>query len=217
MNKAVLAAFRTEQNGVLMTNWQPYRIAMSDATGNHIQNNSWSNRRDKDEAVMVYQWGLWPDEPAWKLDVEMTRTSGFKDDETWTVQNLPVKPGTQQDLYNYTRNSRTNSAFAETTLNGVHLMIYPAVQFTDQNFGNGQKMGGIRLQVDPEPDTLQMRMGIGSLTDEQGHNLQSWGPNGGGGSESIQIQDLRNAKMLNVTIAIHKSRFVEFTVKPVKQ
>ena len=217
MNKAVLAAFRTEQNGMLMTNWQPYRIAMSDATGNHIQNNSWSNRRDKDEAVMVYQWGLWPDEPAWKLDVEMTRTSGFKDDETWTVQNLPVKPGTQQDLYNYTRNSRTNSAFAETTLNGVHLMIYPAVQFTDQNLGNGQKMGGIRLQVDPEPDTLQMRMGIGSLTDEQGHNLQSWGPNGGGGSESIQIQDLRNAKMLNVTIAIHKSRFVEFTVKPVKQ
>ena len=62
-----------------------------------------------------------------------------------------------------------------------------------------------------------MRMGIGSLTDEQGRNLQHWGPNGGGGTESIQIQDLRNAKTLNVTIAIHKSRFVEFTVKPAKQ
>ena len=78
-------------------------------------------------------------------------------------------------------------------------------------------MGGIRLQVDPEPETLQMRLGVGSLTDEQGHDVRYWGPNGGGGSETIQIQDLRNAKTLNVTIAIHKSRFLEFTVKPVKQ
>jgi hypothetical protein len=216
INKAVLAAFRTEQNGVVMTNWQPYRISMTDATGNRIQNNSWSNRRDKDEAVMVYQWGLWPDEPAWKLNVAMTRTSGFKDDEVWTVKDLPMKTGSQQELYNYGGNNRTAGAFAETTLNGVHMKIFPAVQFTNLNMGNGQKMGGIRLQVDPEPDTLQMRMGVGSLTDEQGRSVQFWGPNGGGGTESIQIQDLRNAKTLNVTIAIHKSRFVEFTVKPTK-
>ncbi len=223
MNKAVLAAFRTEQKGVVMTNWQPYRITMSDATGNQIQNSSWSNRRENDEAVMVYQWGLWPGEPAWKLNVEMTRTSGFKDDELWTVQNLPLHPGSQQDLYNYNfrRNGRTiaetPAAFAETTLNGVHLKIFPAIQFTDLSFGNGQKSGGIRLQVDPDPQDLQMRMGIGSLTDEQGHEIQHWGPNGGGGTETIQIQNLRNAKSLNVSIAIHKSRFVEFTVKPTKQ
>jgi hypothetical protein len=217
MNKAVLAAFRTEQKGVVMTNWQPYRITTSDATGNHIQNNSWSNRRDNDEAVMVYQWGLWPDEPAWKLNVEMTRTSGFNDDEEWTVQNLPLHTGSQMDLYNYQRNSRTNGAFAETTLNGVHLKIFPAIQFTDLNYGNGQKSGGVRLQVDPDPETLQMRMSLASLTDEQGHELQYWGPNGGGGTASIQIQNLRNAKSLNVTIAIHKSRFVEFMVKPTKQ
>ena len=217
MDKAVLAAFRTEQKGVVMTNWQPYRIAMSDATGNQIENNSWSNTRTNDEAVMTYQWGLWPDEPAWKLNVEMTRTSGFNDDEVWTVQNLPVHPGSQMDLYNYQRNNRTNAAFAETTLNGIHLKIFPAIQFTDQNFAPGQKSGGFRLQVDPEPETMQMRMSLAKLTDEQGHDLQSWGPNGGGGSAAFQIQNLRNAKSLNVTIAMHKSRFVDFTVKPAKQ
>jgi len=31
------------------------------------------------------------------------------------------------------------------------------------------------------------------------------------------MQNLRNAKTLNLTIAVHKSRFVEFTVKPSKQ
>jgi hypothetical protein len=216
MDKAVLAAFRTEQKGVVMTNWQPYHIEMSDATGNQIGNSSWSNTRENDEAVMKYQWGLWPDEPAWKLNVEMTRTSGFKDDEEWTVQNLPVNRGSQMDLYNYRRNSRTNAAFAETTLNGVHLKIFPAIRFTDLNLVSGQSSGGIRLQVDPDPESLQMRMSLASLTDEQAHDLQYWGPNGGGGSDVFQMPNLRNAKSLNVTIAVHKSRFVEFTVKPAK-
>jgi len=217
MNKAVLAAFRTEQKGMVMTNWQPYHIEMSDATGNQIGNNSWSNTRENDEAVMTYQWGLWPDEPAWKLSVEMTRTSGFKDDEEWTVQNLPMHPGATRDLNNYGRNNRTNGAFAETTLNGIHLRIFPAIQFTNQNNGNGQKTGGFRIQVDPDLQTMQMHMSLARATDEQGHELQGRGFVGDRVNYSFRVGNLRNAKTLNVTIAVHKSRFVEFTVKPTKQ
>ena len=141
MNKAVLAAFHTVQKGVVVTNWQPVRIETSDATGNHIQNNSWSNSRDDNgDATMTYQWGLWPDESPWKLRVEMSRTSGFNDDEMWTVQNVPVNPGSWQSLWNNNgRNNRTNTAFAEATLNGVHLKLFPAIQITDQNSGNGQR------------------------------------------------------------------------------
>ena len=39
MNKSVLAAFSTEQKGVVVTNWQPVEIETSDATGNHVRNN----------------------------------------------------------------------------------------------------------------------------------------------------------------------------------
>ena len=42
---------------------------------------------------MTYQWGLWPDVSPWKLRVEMSQTSGFNDDELWTVTNVPVNPG----------------------------------------------------------------------------------------------------------------------------
>jgi hypothetical protein len=217
MSKAVSTAFHTEQKGVVVTNWQPVRIETSDATGNHIFNNSWSNSRDDNgDATMTYQWGLWPDEPAWKLRVEMSRTSGFNDDEIWSVTNVPINPGSQQDLWNYggRRQSRTNSPFTETTLNGFHLKLYPAIQFTDQNF-NGQKQGGFRIDADPVPEG--MRLTIVSATDEQGHKLQSWNAGyGNGGNYTIQLQNLRNAKSLNVTIALHKSRFVEFTVKPQK-
>jgi hypothetical protein len=215
LNKAVLAAFHTEQKGVVATNWQPVRIETSDATGNHVVNNSWSNSREENgDATMTYQWGLWPDEAAWKLRVEMSRTSGFNDGETWTVTNVPVQAGSQQDLYNYnSRNNRTNAAFAETTLNGVHLKLYPAIQITDQNFGDGQRQGGIRVTTEPDlPDGYRLSI---LATDEQGRALQGWGPNGGGGNYTEQIQNLR-AKALTITIALHKSRFVEFTVKPEK-
>jgi len=40
MNKAVIAAFHTEQKGVTATNWQPMRIETSDAAGNQIKNSS---------------------------------------------------------------------------------------------------------------------------------------------------------------------------------
>ena len=217
-NKAVAVAFHCEQKGVTVTNWQPLRIETSDAMGNQVQNNSWSNSRDENgDAKMTYQYGLWPREP-WKLRVEMSRTSGFHDDELWTVENIQVTSGRQMDFWNYGHNNghaRTNAPFAETTLNGFHLKLYPAVQFTDANWGNGEKPGGFHVEVDPQPPD-GYRMTLAKGTDEKGRAIETWGPSWGGGSYGFQFQNLRNAKLLNVTIALHKSRFVEFTVKPAK-
>jgi hypothetical protein len=112
------------------------------------------------------------------------------------------------------RGSRTNAAVAETTLNGIHLKLFPAIQVTDQNSGNGQRQGGIRVTSKPDlPDGYRLSI---LATDEQGRALQGWGPNGGGGNYTEQIQNLRT-KVLTITVALHKSRFVEFTVKPAKQ
>jgi hypothetical protein len=217
-NKAVLVAFHTEQKSVVVTNWQPIRIETSDATGNHAVNNSWSSGRDENgDATMTYQWGLWPDEPAWKLRVEFSKQSDFGTDEVWTVQDVPVKPGSQQDMWNYNgQNNRATPAFAETDLNGFHLKLFPVIQFTDQNSGNNGKPGGFRIQSDQPLDGMQMT--LVKATDEQGRDVQSYSGQGWGGNDrQLQFQNLRNAKTLTLTIAVHKSRFVEFTVKPTKQ
>ena len=216
VNKAVRAVFHTEQNGVTVTNWDPVQITTSDATGNHLGINSWSNHREAEDAVMTYQYGLWPNEPAWKFRVEMSRTSGFNADETWTVTNIPVQGGSQQDMWNYNQTGRRNAnpPVAETTLNGIHLKILPALQWTDQNQG-GQKPGGFRLLADPDPAAEQMRFTL-DITDDRGRSVQTMGTSAGGNYYSFQLMDLRRTKTLNVTLALHKSRFVEFTVKPQK-
>jgi hypothetical protein len=145
----------------------------------------------------------------------MSRTAGFSNDEVWSVTNLPVNPGSQQDLWNFGNgNRRTPPAFAETALNGIHLKIYPAIQFTNMNYGSGEKPGGFRVQADETLDGMQLT--LATATDENGRPIPFYGGSGGGGnSRQIQLQNLRNAKFLNVTVALHKSRFVEFTVKPV--
>jgi hypothetical protein len=212
MNRSVLAAFQIQQNGKTATNWQPAQVETSDATGNHILgwcNSHWEN----DEEVTLYQWGLWPDEPAWKLRVEFSRTSGFTDNELWTVQDIPVQPGRMQDFWNYGGRNRMNSAFAETTLNGIHLKLFPARQFTDISPGS-QPQGGFRIQTDQPADG--MRMTLIKVTDGQGHDIQTWNWGGGGTDYRFGLRELGNAKSFNLTLALHRSRFVEFTAKPTK-
>ena len=116
VNKGVQAVFQVQRNGKAAGNWQPVSVETSDATGNHVS--GWCNTQmNGDEDTTTYQWGLWPDEPAWKIKFEFSQQSDFAANELWTVQNIPMKPGRQQDFWNYNnlnRRSGTNSVFAET-------------------------------------------------------------------------------------------------------
>jgi hypothetical protein len=195
-------------------------VVTSDATGNSLQ--GWINdlRQNGQPTGYYYQEGLWPDEPAWKLRVEFSRASGFSDDEVWAVTNVPVQPGTQQDVQN-AWNSNWNSpgkskpAFAETTVNGIRLKLFSAIQYQDQNNGGGQSVS-FSLKADPDPESSGLRLTVLKATDDQGHDLQNRGSSWGGGNYQYQYANARNVKALNLTIVIHKSRYVEFTVKPEK-
>jgi len=231
MNKGVQAVLHIERGGKPVANWEPVSVVTSDATGNESRTiqigqngwqNGWANNSWQDgDDTFIYQWGLWADEPAWKIKFEFSQQSDFSSDEQWTVQNIPLQPGRQQDFYNYGgRNNTTNAAFAETDLNGVHLKVFPAKQFNDLNFGNGQLNGGFQIQATPQlpPD---MRLTLAKLTDDQGQDIQYYSSgtmlgNGKSATYGYQLQNIAGATNLNLTLALHKSRFVEFTAKPEK-
>lgn len=216
MNKAVQAVFHVERNGKPVTDWQPVTAEMSDATGNDIH--AWVSRNDwqnGDDAV-TFQNALWPNEKAWKMRLEFSQQSDFADSEIWKVQSIPVQPGRRQDFWNYNRIARTNTPVAETDMNGFHLRIFPAKEFTDAP-PNSQPDGGIIVESTPRlPEGMHLT--VAKLTDEQGNNVGSW-TGGWNGSEKaafyqISLQDVAGAKSLNLQLAVHKSRYVEFTAKP---
>jgi hypothetical protein len=212
MNKGVQVAFDVQQNGHAATNWQPVQMETSDATGNHA-NGYVNTTAQNGEPMTFYQYGLWPDEPAWKLRVEFSRTSGFKDDELWTIQNIPVADGKMQDFWNNYGRNRNDPAFAETTLGDTHLKIFSVKHFTDQPSGS-QSQGGVQIQTDKPLDGA--RMTIVKVTDDQGRDIQSWNWGWGGTYYTFGLRELNGARFLNLTIALHKSRFVEFVAKPMK-
>ncbi len=218
MNKGVQAAFQVARNGQTMTNWQPVAVETTDATGNRVDgqiaNNAWQGNDD----TVVYQFGLWPDEPAWKMRFEFSQQSNFAPEELWAVPGVPVGPGKMNDFWNFfnRRSSQTNTPFAESDLNGYHLKVFAAKQFTDMP-PNGQPQGGLIIQVTPKlPDT--MRLTIAKLTDDQTNDIGFWENTQnfmrGMTVDQCQLRDIDGVTNLNLTIALHKSRFVEFTAKP---
>ena len=64
-------------------------------------------------------------------------------------------------------------------------------------------------------------MTVVKLTDDQGQDVQNYnsGSSGNGTSSTygFQLQNIAGATNFNLTIALHKSRFVEFTAKPTKE
>jgi hypothetical protein len=218
MNKAVQATFHIERDGKPVTNWQPVTITTTDATGNQVSGyanrNEWQNGDD----VVTYQYGLWPDETAWKTRLEFSQQSDFAASELWNVQDVPVVPGKQQEMYNYNpRRANTNSVYAEKDMNGFHLKLFPAKDFTDAG-NNNWMQGGLFIQVNPDLSE-GWRMTV-KVTDNQNNEVQSsdYGNsrNNNVSNYRYRLQDVAGLTNLNVSVALHKSRFVEFTAKPEK-
>lgn len=217
-NKGVEAVFHVERNGQPVTDWQPVSVETTDTTGNRVNGGISQNNWQGNDDTVIYQYALWPDEPAWKIKFEFSQQSNFAANELWTVRNLPVQPGRMRDSWNITRNSRTNIAFAQAELNGFHLAVFPAKQFTDMP-PNAQPQGAFFVQTTPRLPG-GMRLTIAKLTDEQGNDISFWNGGWSGNRDSafyqFSLRDVAGAKSLNLTLALHKSRFVEFTAKPEK-
>ena len=266
MNKGVQVAFHVERDGKRVTNWQPASVETTDATGNRTAINYGPNGNQVqwsgDEGTFTYQYGLWPDESAWKVRLEMTQNSDFSSDEQWTVQNIPVVLGSQQSFNGIigargglvvrtgaiVRNNPTGGSnppdaptpCAEADLGGHHIKVFPAMQFTNVP-PNYPMQGGLTIQIQPAlmnngmrvingANGTQladdgMRLTLAKVTDGQGGEItpmnSGTSTSGMGGANStstlrFNLRDIAGVTNLNATIAMHKNRFFEFTVKPEK-
>ena len=268
INKGVQVAYRVERDGKPVTNWTPASVETTDATGNRTAINYGPNGNQAqwngDEATLTLQNGLWPDEPAWKLRLEMTQSSDFSSDEQWTAENIPVVLGSQQSFNGLAgmRGGRgvalgtanppaTPVPFAEADLNGHHIKIFPAVQFTNLPMRPANlpanvvftqpQQTGLMIQIQPavmnygvrpmngvnrtQTTDDGVRLALAKVTDGQGGDIASYNSGssstGMGGADSTStfrytLRDTGGVTNITATIALHKNRFFEFTVKPEK-
>ena len=265
VNQCVHLNFDFRQNGQSTTNWDPWPVQTTDASGNWSRGliyayptngvrQIWgrmingANIPPPDHYGMdgyYFQPGLWPNQP-WKVRLEFIQGSGFSDDEMVTFTNVPVKPGTQQDMDDewtawdvvkpkpplfipdstditpdtpQLDDEDTNFPFKiiRATVKGVHLKLLPPLMFTNENSSDHSKDISIIIGADPNFNPKGMNLTVVSATDDQGRDLWSFETPAWAGHYSIEFARVHDdIKSLNLTLALHKSRFVEFTVMPAK-
>ena len=83
----------------------------------------------------------------------------------------------------------------------------------------GEKHLGVLIYADPEEEARAMNLTLLQATDENGQDVATPFRNGGGwaGHFGLDFPNPRVVKALSLKLALHKSRFVEFTVTPSKQ
>jgi hypothetical protein len=241
-NQCVHLNFNFRENGQSTTHWDPWPVQTTDAVGNWSRGliyayptngvrRIWGRMKNGSYIPppehygmdgYFYRPGLWPDESAWKVRLEFIRHSGFSDDEIVTFTNIPVKSGSQQDWddeWSAWDIGKTNFSFTITpgTVNGAHLKLLPPLLVVNR-WQSSQKDISIIIGAEPGFNPKDMNLTVVTATDDQGRELWSPGRSPWAGHYSIEFGNVHDdIKSLNLKLALHKSRFVEFTVKPTKQ
>lgn len=226
-NQGVRIALGFQQGGHSATDWIPRMVKTSDPFGNVIE----SAISDYPEGGVFepppnssatdgyyYRRGLWPGPWPWKVRLEFTRTSGFKTDEILTFTNVPVRFGSQQDADDEWTwdQSKTNFTFITATASGVQVkllepLLYPAKILNDEMHLR------VMLYTDPTPRVQDLRLTLMEATDEGGRPVSSPFSPAWAGHFDLDFPRSNEIKSLNLKLALHKSRYVDFTVKPSKQ
>lgn len=206
--------FRVSQKGEVSDQWQPVRVELSDATGNHAASDSMfgvdyskSSPLRSHEQVFVMDRSLWPDGSAWKCRVEFSRkdTAQFRADELWTIRGMK----------NPTDDGR-NEINATNRIQGVEVRFRGLVGKQGQlrsYFPMFRSTSNIEIEVPDLPHGV--RLNLVRVKDDHGREVKCQPLAYGAGRYAFGIEFPNNAETVDVTLAIHKSRFVGYLAKPV--
>ena len=130
--------------------------------------------------------------------------------------HLPVREGTKEEYDNEEWSwepGQTDHSIGNYTLNGIKLKLFPPLLVPDPDH-SGQKRLHVLMRANPDP--REYRMTLLEATNEEGRKL--WAPFVTAWYNcTMEFPSVGEVKTLNLKFALHRSRFVTFTVKPNRQ
>ena len=200
------ARMRVQQNGVPTANWSPASVVAIDSTGAKISSHSWSSGSANEIETLHFQPLLWPSE-TYKIRFELSRkpTVNFATNETWTVRGVAVP---------------TNGGF--TLVNTQRNLGAFSIQFHGLNSPSGQPPwdklygGEASLGFTVTPPPKEHRFTLVRITDDRGRVVETSGFGSSDTKYGLGIRAKTNAQFIDFTVALHRSRFVEFNARPAR-
>jgi hypothetical protein len=184
--------------------WGVAGMEATDSTGHRLFSQSWSGGTEKGLEKFECQPVLWPRE-TYRLRFEFSRKGEalFETNEVWTIPDVAVPTNGGFTLGNTQWNA---GAFA--------------VRFHGLNSKDGQPpwprnySGEASLGFAVQPAPAGFRFNLISVTDQAGRKVELSGSSYSNTNYGFGLRLKDNARAINVTVALHRSRFVEFTAQP---
>lgn len=195
-NHSAFARLHFSRDGRKLEEWSSPKVELSDATGNTLTSSSWSGGWQGEDYELQVQGTLWPDEQAWKMRFELSRTTNFTSAELCTFRGIPVGATNLTNVAAF----RTNVQGATVSIESVSLR--PQYQTTHE------------LVVRVRPDRPDYRLTLVGVQDDAGRAARQQGTTWGNGEYKYSLNVHTNAGTLDVTVALHQSRYAEFLAPP---
>lgn len=191
--------FDIREAGQRSTNWVSYHVQhIEDAHGNRSDGNHWTHGWDGDESYIQFaRWPLPAGTGAWKLRVEFIRQGGFGPEHLWEWNGLPV--GTVR------RRDEQDAIGLEVERMGRRIIL----QSVHQSSGKSLE---VEVRVVPPLDGDRLR--LIRAVDSKGHSLKSRGWSGSADRLTFRFEGDEGIETIDLEMAIHPSRFVEFMAEP---
>lgn len=201
------ASFRVAEAGRPSDGWTVAGLTLSDATGNMVEPDASSQYQHEGQAHFALQGGLCIEEPAWKMRVEFARQKGFQPGELWTVRDVPI-----------TRRGTPADPSARFTRHGVTLRLLGITAAGAQPPPDGVIMGdGTTVYVQAPSSIEGLQFTLVRAADDQGRSVAGTRSIvSGSGVHGFGLQAARDARALDLTFALQRSRFAEFVARPTR-
>jgi hypothetical protein len=110
------------------------------------------------------------------------------------------------------RNDKKVQPIAEATIDGQHVQLFPIIQIApDKRDQNSGMEGVFRIRVNPSLEGRQLT--VVTITDERNQTVEINNLGSGGGDYRFGLKKLGKTRTINITLALHRSRYLEFTAK----
>jgi hypothetical protein len=158
--------------------------------------------RRNGELTFGFNAPLWPEEPAWKLKVEFARIAEFARDELFVVKAVPFPEPGAETLVN-----------TQAVVQGANL-TFKAISRS----GLGGQFQGIRVNAEAHLHLIPAqarRLILARATDDRGRVVRHMpGYADVSGPHIFRLEVPADARSIDFTFAVPKSRFVEFMARP---
>ena len=212
-------AFSVRSSSETNEEWVLESAELDDATGNVLRYSSTTSFSSTMMAFAGYhrpqqnEWAaysesfagtLWPGEAAWRLKLEFKRALGFAPEEVVTFKNVPVPAM-----------GATNNTPISTNAGGIQIVLTKFVRWPDiTNKGGGfaDRASYVAVELPGKPkgvvlDFLRMKADTGQAEKSGAGNLAF--------GYQVALKSIpANAKTMDFTFVVQKTRSVEFLVRP---